>query len=257
MKILGIIPARYASTRFPAKMLAQMGEKLLIERTFEQAGQAKSLTSVWIATDDSRIFEPVKRFTSQVVLTKDTHPSGTDRCFEALQKIEAQTQMRFDFVINIQGDEPFIEPAQIDLLASLLQPETELATMATPVTAQEDIFNPNVVKVVRKNNGEALYFSRSPLPFLRDKDPNEWLATGTFLKHVGIYAYRNDILARITALAPSSLEKSEALEQLRWLENGYRIAVGVSNYTSIGIDTPEDLEKVRPLFEKEAHKPQR
>ncbi|WP_027001741.1 3-deoxy-manno-octulosonate cytidylyltransferase [Hugenholtzia roseola] len=250
MNILGIIPARYASTRFPAKMLAQMGDKLLIERTFTQAQKAESLTSVWIATDDQRIFEPVQRFTSQVVLTQDTHPSGTDRCFEALQKIEAQTQIKFDFVINIQGDEPFIEPAQIDLLASLLQTDTQIATMATPIKDQADIFNPNVVKVVRKANGEALYFSRSPLPFVRDKSPNEWLEAATFLKHVGIYAYRSDILAQITALAPSSLEKSEALEQLRWLENGYRIAVGVSNYTSIGIDTPEDLEKVCPLFEK-------
>lgn len=239
MKILGIIPARYASTRFPAKALADVLGKSMVQRVYEQAKKSATLTQVLVATDDNRIYDHVKGFGGEVVMTAPHHPSGTDRCFEALKKSAGNV----DFIINIQGDEPFINPGQIDLLASVLSPETELATLVKKIDSEEVLFNPNSPKVVLNQKGEALYFSRSPIPYLRGVPEKDWLTTGLFYKHIGIYAYRIDILESITRLTTSSLENAEALEQLRWLENGYKIKVAITEHESFGIDTPEDLEK--------------
>lgn len=240
MKITGIIPARYASTRFPAKALADVKGKSMIQRVYEQACKAETLSAVIVATDDDRIFSHVKSFGGNVVMTSTSHPSGTDRCFEAFQKSGHDS----DFIINIQGDEPFIEPGQIDLLAAVLEKDTQIATLVKKIEDTEVLLNPNSPKVVVGTNAEALYFSRSPIPHLRGIPQAEWLSQGqSFYKHIGIYAYRKDILEQITKLPTSPLESAEALEQLRWLENGYRIKVAVTEFESYGIDIPEDLEK--------------
>jgi len=243
MKILGIIPARYASTRFPAKALADINGKSMIQRVVEQARQSLSLNRVVVATDDERIYEHVSAFGGEVVMTGTHHQSGTDRCQEALSLVGES----FDYVVNIQGDEPFIQPRQIDLLTSVLDGTTELATLVKAITDPQTLFNPNSPKVVVSQTGEALYFSRQPIPFQRDRSPEEWLRPDdgpAYYKHIGLYAYRTDILAQITQLPPSSLERAEALEQLRWLENGYRIRVVETDLESYGIDTPEDLLQV-------------
>jgi 3-deoxy-manno-octulosonate cytidylyltransferase (CMP-KDO synthetase) len=244
VKILGIIPARYASTRFPAKALATIAGKTMIQRVVEQAWQAKTLSGVVVATDDERIASHVRSFGGDVVLTGTHHQSGTDRCFEAAQK----TGESFDYVMNIQGDEPFIQPAQINLLASVLDGKTELATLVKVIDDAVTLNNPSTPKVVLNTRGEAMYFSRQTIPYQRDKQPGEWLQHHQYYKHIGIYAYRSDVLAAITELPPSPLEKAEALEQLRWLENGYRIQAVVTEYDSHGIDTPEDLERVAERF---------
>ncbi len=244
MNILGIIPARYASTRFPAKPLVEIGGKSMIRRVYEQAGKARLLSSVVVATDNNEIFDHVKSFGGNVVLTKEEHPSGTDRCFEALEK----TSGKYDFVINIQGDEPFIHPEQIDLLASALNKETELATLVKKIEDQETLFNPNTPKVIFNKDKEAIYFSRQTIPFIRGAEPEQWLSKAEFYKHIGIYAYRSDILKEITSLDTGSLEKSESLEQLRWLENGFKIKVEITTYESVGIDVPSDLEKIKDLI---------
>ncbi|MCR6639282.1 MAG: 3-deoxy-manno-octulosonate cytidylyltransferase [Sporocytophaga sp.] len=244
MNILGIIPARYASTRFPAKPLVEIGGKSMIRRVYEQAGKARLLSNVVVATDNNEIFNHVKTFGGNVVMTKEEHPSGTDRCFEALEK----TSGDFDFVINIQGDEPFIHPEQIDLLASALNKETELATLVKKIEDQETLFNPNTPKVIFNKNKEAIYFSRQTIPYIRGAEPEQWLSKAEFYKHIGIYAYRADILKAITSLETGSLEKSESLEQLRWLENGFNIKVEITTYESVGIDVPSDLEKIKDLI---------
>ena len=238
-KILGIIPARYASTRFPAKPLASIGDRSMIQWVFTQASKAKSLAKVIVATDDSRIYDHVVSFGGNACMTSTSHVSGTDRCFEAVTR----QSDKYDYVINVQGDEPFIAPEQIDLLAGLLDGQTELATLAKIVVDQETLFNPNVVKLVKSAHGEALYFSRSTIPHIRSAPETEWRAKHTFFKHIGMYAYRADILAKITQLPVSSLEKAESLEQLRWLENGFRIKVAETEHETIGVDTPEDLQK--------------
>jgi 3-deoxy-manno-octulosonate cytidylyltransferase (CMP-KDO synthetase) len=241
MKIIGIIPSRYASTRFPAKPLIDIAGKSMIQRVYEQAKKSKSLTDVVVATDDVRIEEHVKSFGGNVVMTKESHQSGTDRCFEAAQKYCPSA----DVVINIQGDEPFIQPEQIDLVASCFQSEsTQIATLVSILNSQEDLFNPTVPKVIITNAKEAIYFSRHAIPFIRGKEESEWLTSTTFYKHIGIYAYRNKVLAEITALKQSSLELAESLEQLRWIENGYKIKVEVTDLESVAIDTPEDLKKL-------------
>jgi 3-deoxy-manno-octulosonate cytidylyltransferase (CMP-KDO synthetase) len=237
MKVLGIIPARYASTRFPAKALANIGGKSMVRRVYEQVTQSSSLTEVLIATDHPLIYEHAQSFGASVVMTAENHPSGTDRCFEALQKRGGN----FDYIINIQGDEPFIQPAQIDQLAACLDGNTELATLVKRFSDPEALFSPNTAKVILNEKGEAMYFSRHPIPYLRGVEPTAWLERQAYLQHIGMYAYRADILAQITQLPPSSLEKAESLEQLRWLENGYRIRVAFTTYDSMGIDTPEDL----------------
>ncbi|GAB3897947.1 3-deoxy-manno-octulosonate cytidylyltransferase [Larkinella knui] len=240
MNILGIIPARYASSRFPAKALADIGGKTMIQRVVEQSRKAKSLSRVVVATDHEAIAGHVRSFGGDVIMTSENHQSGTDRCFEAMQIVGG----KMDYVINIQGDEPFIKPEQIDLLASVLDGNAELATLVKKIEDPAVLVNPSTPKVVLNSRQEALYFSRQTLPYLRGWPLEDWLQHHTFYKHIGIYAYRADILARITQLPPSLLEKAEALEQLRWLENGYRIRCVVTELDSYGIDTPEDLERL-------------
>ena len=245
MDILGIIPARYASTRFPAKALIDIRGKSMIRRVVEQARQAASLTAVVVATDDARIYDHVSGFGGEVIMTGTHHQSGTDRCQEVVEKIGGT----YPYIINIQGDEPFIQPRQLDLLASLLDGSTELATLVKAITDPAVLMNPNSPKVVvSQANGvlaEALYFSRQPIPYQRSgpTDVGGWMQRHTYWKHIGLYAYRSDILARITKLPPSLLENAEMLEQLRWLENGYRIRVAETDLDSYGIDTPDDLSQ--------------
>ena len=243
-QILGIIPARYQSTRFPAKALADIGGKPMIQRVYEQSTKAKTLADVVVATDHEEIRQCVQQFGGKVVMTSPDHPSGTDRCYEALT---LQHPATYDYAINIQGDEPFINPAQIDLLSSLLDNVTGLATLAKKIEDPNEIQDKNVVKVVFARDGQALLFSRAAVPYVRNHAKEDWIHHQDFFKHIGIYAYRVDILAQITQLPPSSLEKSESLEQLRWLENGYSIKVAETIYPSIGIDTPEDLIKIRNM----------
>lgn len=243
-RILGVIPARYASSRFPGKPLADIAGKSMIQRVYEQCSKSNSLNKVVVATDDERIFEAVKAFEGEVVMTDPGHQSGTDRCFEALSNVGTE----YDYVINIQGDEPAIDPDQIDLLANLLDGEVELATLVKELTSLNELHNPNVVKVVFDIYGRALLFSRSTIPHVRNASENEWLDNHKYFKHIGIYAYRADTLAVITQLKPSSLELSESLEQLRWLQNGYSIKVAETHHESIGIDTPADLEKLKGLI---------
>jgi 3-deoxy-manno-octulosonate cytidylyltransferase (CMP-KDO synthetase) len=245
MKILGIIPARFASVRFPGKPLADIGGKSMIQRVYEQCLKSSILSKVIVATDDQRIYNHVLGFGGSVVMTSANHPSGTDRCFEAFKKIKGD----FSFVINIQGDEPLISPEQIDLLASCLNSgETEIATLVKKINDEETLFNPNIPKVIFNSNKEAIYFSRQTIPFVRESEKAEWLDKHEFYKHIGIYAYRHDILEKISSLKPSSLEKAEKLEQLRWLESGFKIKIAITEFESQGIDTPEDLEKVLRLI---------
>ncbi len=246
MKILGVIPARYASTRFPGKPLADIAGKSMIELVYRQVMKSTLLSRVLVATDHPAIFNHVKSFGGKVFMTSESHPSGTDRCYETLSNQEE----KFDYVINIQGDEPFIAPEQIDLLADLLDGKTELATLIKKIEREEELFNPNVVKVVKDDFNEAIYFSRSPIPHVRNTPKGEWLTHHSFFKHIGMYAYRHDILAKITKLEISSLERTESLEQLRWIENGYSIKVAETNQETIGIDTPEDLERAVQFVNK-------
>ena len=239
--ILGIIPARYASTRFPAKPLVDIAGKSMIQRVYEQVKKSTLITDVIVATDNKEIFDHVTRFDGRVRMTKESHVSGTDRCYEALTLQKAPV----DYVINIQGDEPFIQPEQIDLLAKLLDGKTEIATLVKKIEDKEQLFNPNVVKAVVSEKGEALYFSRSTVPHIRNTPEADWLNNHTFYKHIGMYAYRTDVLKQLTSLPVSPLEKAESLEQLRWLENGFRIKVAETQTETIGIDTPEDLERVK------------
>ncbi len=253
MQLIGIIPARYASTRFPAKALVDIGGKSMVERVYEQASKAKSLSKVVVATDHPLIFDHVQAFGGEVVMTSEHHPSGTDRCFEAFVKTQALLPPNNQdtiptYILNIQGDEPFIQPEQIELLASLLNGKVEIATLVKVIEDEATLFSPNTPKVVINEQQEALYFSRQTIPQLRGVNPQAWLQHHTFYKHLGIYAYRSDILERLTQLTPSSLEKAEALEQLRWLENGYRISVAVTPYDSHGVDVPDDLERVKKFL---------
>lgn len=251
MNILGIIPARYASTRFPAKVLVDIKGKTMIRRVYEQVIQANLLTDLYVATDHEAIAKEVESFGGKVVFTADNHPSGTDRCYEALQKIATLSGKKYDYAINIQGDEPFIRPEQINLLAQSLldsQGKAELATMILEAKNAEDLENNSEVFVTFNTNWEALYFSRFPIPFQQKVPKDKWLAHHPYYKHLGMYAYRSDVLAKITQLSVSSLEKCESLEQLRWLENGFRIKLVLTEQDSYCIDTPEDLAKVLELF---------
>ena len=247
MKFLGIIPARYASTRFPGKPLADMGGKPMIQRVYEQV-QA-TVDELCVATDDERIYNAVQNFGGRVVLTSVVHHSGTDRCYEAFLKAGKD----FDIIINIQGDEPFIQPSQIELLKNCFsETDVQIATLVKPFDKDGDfeqtLFNSNTPKVVLNNRSEALYFSRSIVPYIRGKACTEWLQSHIFYKHIGLYAYRSDVLKEITALPQSSLEIAESLEQLRWLQNGYKIKVAITDQETIGIDTPEDLEKAMKYY---------
>jgi 3-deoxy-manno-octulosonate cytidylyltransferase (CMP-KDO synthetase) len=251
MKILGIIPARYASTRFPAKILADIKGKTMIRRVYEQVVQAQHLAQIVVATDHEEIAKEVRSFGGQVMMTQATHPSGTDRCQEALQLLEKELLTKFDYVLNIQGDEPFIQPEQIDLLANALiegRGEVELATMISKASSQEELDNNSEVFVTMNTAWEALYFSRFPIPFQQKVARKDWLQHQTYYKHLGMYAYRTDILGKITQLSPSSLEIAESLEQLRWLQNGYKIKLVLTDMESYCIDTPEDLANLLEKF---------
>ncbi len=240
VKILGIIPARFGSTRFLGKALVDIAGKTMIQRVYEQAKKAPSLAKVIVATDDTRIFDHVLAFGGEVVMTSSEHQSGTDRCYEALKK----TKGHFDYVINIQGDEPFIKPKQIEILASMLDRDIQLATLMKKIEDTETLFNPNTPKVIVDNNSNAIYFSRQTVPYLRGIEKTKWLDAHNYFFHVGIYAYRTDVLRKISVLPPALLERVECLEQLRWIANGYTIKVAETPYLSKGIDTPEDLEEV-------------
>lgn len=254
MIFIGIIPARYASTRFPGKPLADLCGKTVIQRVYEQA--SKKLDIVIVATDDQRIYDCVQSFGGEVIMTSPSHTCGTDRVYEAFQHYYESSQITNTLedivVVNIQGDEPFIQPDQIQSLMDCFP--TDIATLVHPFTEHntwEDLMNPNYVKVAiarEKDNsnssiiGNALYFSRTPIPYMRGVEQKEWLKGGQYFRHIGLYAYRADVLGRITQLPPSILEQTECLEQLRWLENGLQIRVALTHHTSIGIDTPDDLQ---------------
>lgn len=242
-----IIPARFASTRFPGKPLAMIGNKSMIQRVWEQA--VKSLDQVYVATDDTRIFDAVKKFGGNVVMTSEKHKSGTDRCAEAAEKIMSGSKKHIDVIINIQGDEPFIRPEQINTLASCFDDESvRIATLVRKIKIDEDLFNPNHPKVILDSSGNALYFSRAAIPFIRGTEPHEWSAKHQYYKHIGMYAYRLDTLKKITLLPESTLEKAESLEQNRWLENGFRVRVSLTEWENIGIDTPDDLVLAESLL---------
>ena len=248
MKFIGIIPARYASTRFPAKPLAMLGGKPVIQRVYEQV--CGVLDEAYVATDDERIETAVKSFGGKVVMTSVNHKSGTDRCYEAYTKVGEG----YDVIVNIQGDEPFIQRSQLEAVKACFDDETtQIATLVKPFTPEngfDALENVNSPKVVVDKRMNALYFSRSIIPFMRNKDKNEWLSGHTYYKHIGLYAYRASVLKEITSLPQSSLELAESLEQLRWLENGYKIKVGLTNVETIGIDTPADLERAENFLKQ-------
>ncbi len=244
MNFIGIIPARYESTRFPGKPLALINNKPMIQWVYENA--SKSLENVWVATDDDRIFNAVEAFGGNAIKTLSSHQSGTDRCAEAAKKLA--DNIKFDVVINVQGDEPFIQPEQIELLKSCFENDTDIATLVKKIETEEELFNPNRPKVVIDTQQNALYFSRSPIPFVRGEEEKSWHLKNNSWAHIGMYAYKTEVLQEITKLKPSVLELTESLEQLRWLENGFQIKTAETAHQSIGIDTPEDLENALQLL---------
>lgn len=243
MKFTGIIPARYASTRFPGKPLALLGGKPVIQHVYEKV--AAVLEAAYVATDDERIYDAVKSFGGQVVMTRTDHKSGTDRIEEAIEKIGGE----WDVVVNVQGDEPFVAKSQLDTICHCFDdPTTQIATLGKPFESMEAVQNPNSPKIVVDNMGFAMYFSRSVIPYVRGKEKSSWLTHYPFLKHLGIYAYRKDVLRQVTQLPQSSLEIAESLEQLRWLQNGFKIKVGTTDVETVGIDTPQDLERAEEFL---------
>jgi 3-deoxy-manno-octulosonate cytidylyltransferase (CMP-KDO synthetase) len=245
MKIIGIIPARYASTRFPGKPLCMIDGKSMIRRVYEQASSCSFLTKLVVATDDERIAMHVNDFGGRAIMTSSMIRSGTERCHEVIKKLVQQNHERFDAVINIQGDEPYIHPEQIARIAECFRdPDISLATLVKKITDSEDLKNPNVVKVILDIHSRAIYFSRIAIPYIRGEEDQVKIIKHDFYKHVGIYGYTPEILQEITGLAESSLEKAESLEQLRWIENGYPIFVRETEYESISIDSPDDLLKI-------------
>jgi len=245
MKFIAIIPARYASTRFPGKPLAMLGGKMVIERVYQQA--VSVLGEAYVATDDERILRAVESFGGKAVMTSVNHKSGTDRIEEAATKLNTDA----DVIINIQGDEPFIQASQLETVKHLFDdPDTQIATLGKPFESMEAVMNPNSPKIVTDIHGYALYFSRSVIPYVRGKEQEEWLRHFPFLKHIGLYAYRRSVLREVTQLPQSPLELAESLEQLRWLQNGYRIKVGITNVETVGIDTPDDLARAEEFLKK-------
>lgn len=243
MKFIGIIPARYASTRFPGKPLALLGGKPVIQHVYEKV--AAVLEAAYVATDDERINDVVKSFGGQVVMTRTDHKSGTDRIEEAIEKIGGE----WDVVVNVQGDEPFVAKSQLDTICHCFDdPTTQIATLGKPFESMEAVQNPNSPKIVVDNMGFAMYFSRSVIPYVRGKEMSSWHTHYPFLKHLGIYAYRKDVLRQVTQLPQSSLEIAESLEQLRWLQNGFKIKVGTTDVETVGIDTPQDLERAEEFL---------
>lgn len=240
-RIIGIIPARYASTRFPGKPLVDIQGKSMIRRVYEQAEKCAFLSDVIVATDDTRIQQAVRAFGGKVCLTSPAHPSGTDRCAEVVEILNLDC----DAVINIQGDEPFIDPEQIGLVCRCFDDErTELATLIKKISSTEILFNPNSPKVIIDHDQFAIYFSRHPLPYVRGAEEKDWISRHTFYQHIGIYGYRKDVLKKITQLQPSSLEKAESLEQLRWLEHGYKVKTALTAFETLAVDTPDDLNRI-------------
>lgn len=250
MNILGIIPARYLSIRFPGKPLAMIGNRSMIQRVYEQAKKANVLSDIIVATDDKRIEDHVKDFGGKVMMTSADHKNGTDRCNEVVEKIqEKYPGKKWNIVVNIQGDEPFIDPAQIEKVISCFSDKhTQIATLAKKISTKEELFDTNIVKIVIGKNNKAIFFSRQAIPFIRNLGKENWLDKHDFYKHIGIYAYRIDVLAEITKLKESSLEIAESLEQLRWLENAYEIDVRLTNIESVGIDSSNDLKKINNNF---------
>lgn len=242
--ILGVIPARYASTRFPGKPLADIRGMSMLQRVYTQTAKARLLSDVIVATDDQRIADHATAFGAKVVITAPTHPSGTDRCYEALQLSKG----KYDYVINIQGDEPFLDPEQIDSLAGVCDGGTEIATQMIRCNDHDVLFDKGEVKIVLSAQREAMYFSRSVIPHIKGRDEKEWHMHFDYYRHVGMYAYRSDVLAKIAGLKPTALELTESLEQIRWLENGYKIKCVETNFDSHCVDTPEDIEKVLRLM---------
>lgn len=244
MKAIGIIPARYESTRFPGKPLAMIGDKSMIRRVYERV-RLSGIRDVVIATDDKRIYKHAEEFGATAILTSKKHTTGTERCVEALKKIGKN----FDIVINIQGDEPFVDPSHLKLLiASFKNRLVQISTLAENVNNVQELFNPNNVKIVADHRNFALYFSRSVIPFVRDYPQENWLEQYNFLRHIGVYAFRTEVLKKIVKLKPSPAEISESLEQLRWLYYGYNIKINLVKYFGISVDTPEDLKKANELL---------
>ncbi|NMD00358.1 MAG: 3-deoxy-manno-octulosonate cytidylyltransferase [Bacteroidales bacterium] len=243
MKILALIPARYASTRFPGKPLVEIKGKSMIQRVVEQS--LKAFEYVYVATDDQRIFDHITELGYKAVMTSTHHKSGTDRCAEALKLVSDQLNIKFDIVVNVQGDEPFISPQQLRLLVKAFENQnTQIATLIKKIENEQELFDSNKPKVVTDINGKAIYFSRSVIPFCRNHDSKNWLKQHTYYKHIGLYAYRASILNEITQLKTSSLETCESLEQLRWIENGYYIQTIITDLETFSVDTPEDLKNI-------------
>lgn len=238
-----VIPARYASTRFPGKPLAMLGDQTIIQRVYEQA--RKVLADVFVATDDDRIFQHVESFGGRAIMTSPNHRSGTDRINEAVASLD----QRFDVIINLQGDEPFVRETHIQTLCGCFDDDrTQIATLGIPFSSMEEVENPNSPKIVTDKEGYALYFSRSVIPYVRGEEHQDWLKRFPYVRHMGIYAYRRDVLKAISQLPPSPLEEAESLEQLRWLQNGFKIRVAMTEFSTIGIDTPQDLERAKELL---------
>ena len=252
MKFIGIIPARYESSRFPGKPLHLICGKSMIQRVYEQCKLAGVLDEIVIATDDERIVQHVKGFGGNVVLTSASHKCGTERCNEAISILNNDgIYDNEDVVINIQGDEPLINPEQISLVSSCFNKKgVALATLAKKISNSTDIFNPNTIKVVFNNFNEAVYFSRSPIPYQRGIIEKEWINSGNYYKHIGIYAYKVGMLKKITKFAQTKLELSESLEQLRWLENGLIINVAITEHDSHSVDVPEDVATIEEMIAK-------
>lgn len=246
MEFLAIIPARYASTRFPGKPLAMMNGKTMIHRVWEQA--LKAFKNVYVATDDPRIYDHVVQFGGNVVMTSKRHKTGTDRCAEAAKIIMEEKQETPEVIVNVQGDEPFAQKEQFELIKSCFRyKRTQIATLAKPINNKDDIFNPHKPKLVLNRKNEAIFFSRSPVPFVRGKSEDKWISKHQFYKHIGIYAYRYEALLKITTLPRTELEKAESLEQLRWIEYGYRIKVAFTEHENISVDTPKDLQRLQDI----------
>jgi 3-deoxy-manno-octulosonate cytidylyltransferase (CMP-KDO synthetase) len=238
---LAVIPARYASSRLPGKPLAMIGDKSLIQRVYERVSACRDINLVVVATDDARILEHVRGFGGEVQMTSDLHQSGTDRVAEVAEKYSEAS-----LIVNVQGDEPFIDPRQISaVIAPFQDPSVDITTLAHPITEEQALLSPNVVKVVRDNDGRALYFSRHAIPFLRDVPIGQWISRGKHLQHLGIYAFRAAVLSKITDLPPGDLERDESLEQLRWLQAGFKVKVGLTDQPAFVVDTPADLEEAR------------
>jgi len=245
MRILAIIPARYSSVRFPGKPLADINGKPMVQRVYEQIKKCSSIKDIVVATDDERIINAVNSFGGKALLTLPDHQSGTDRCAEVIQRHKEN----FDVIINVQGDEPFIAPDQIELIASCFKnQEIQIATLIKRITQSPELFDSSKVKVVINEKEEAMYFSRFPIPFLRGVSEELWLENSVYYKHIGIYGYRTEVLSQIVKLPVHLLEKAESLEQLRWLTNGYRIQTALTELESISVDTIEDLNAARKFL---------